>query len=78
MLRRLIELSVPRSADAPPIVLHILSRAGWPEVLVPPLADAIDLYWLMPPVVEGPAPMPTRDFTNTARIFCTTTSVGRS
>jgi hypothetical protein len=76
--RRLIEISAPRSADAPTIPLRLFERPGHPPMLVPPLEWCLDLFWLHGIVVESPAPMPTRDFRNTARIFCTSESVGRS
>jgi hypothetical protein len=76
--RRLLEISAPRNADAEPIQLRLLTRAGHPPVLVPPFAAMFDLFWLSPIVQESPAPHPLRDFRHVARIFAESMGVGRS
>jgi hypothetical protein len=67
--RRPIEISTPRGADAVPIPLRAITRPSWPAFLMPPLEVVLDLHWLSPITVEGPAPMPSRRFDHVARIL---------
>jgi hypothetical protein len=67
--RRLIEISAPRDANALTIPLRLVTRAGHPPMLIPPLEWCFDLFWLHGITVESPAPLPARRFDHVAKIL---------